>query len=693
MYSRERGTRAPLEPRTRLRARCGQLDVALALRDQRALDRARACPRRRLVRALRGSRHHTKRFPAVPLVVGGNPRFGNYPAPDAGEFSQSSGSEEDDDELETGSRVPWLAAKEPPGLARSVLSSIFCSTSAKPVGGVGVGGVSVPAAEDVSCALCSKSVPGRQRRDPGAPPPFEVMAAEKGCEFCSAPCPDADNGSRFDGETPSEVTRRQTDPDDFRASSPGGMDGDEVGSERAIGCGGPAAFGTHAVVTSSSDVGVDTVDFGGQSSAGLSGVGGDGVLQTNYGSTASGEIEPKAPSSAESGKVDVDGGRCMETDGGEGAERFLESLGRGWHEFAADGRSGGAADVRSSKDGGLDASQSLLPKLHEVLAVDLNIEVCSCYHVHSPSLYSFVCAQLFRRAEYAGHVRDVHSTLADAFGHWLEVRCPLAHLGCTFSAHRRMPRAARVVFSPLTESLGLRRTDAAGAAEERAVSSDRSRPELVEGSSVLSADVRGTSGVVGENVTAPSEPVFSVESCAPEVPALAELAPVATTSLRGNFDAAVSATVPFGLTAAAETDDDPAAFGQSRPQSATHRWKERTPELLTASEFDSAVTLVQRHSKERSPTTVDDDDVLRLTNLPFELLTRVAAFLDAFSLRNLSLTCWLMRDVCRALLRRRGLVVQEWERRWSGDRPRWRVSHQVFAFPEFFERKKHFAEM
>jgi len=105
-------------------------------------------------------------------------------------------------------------------------------------------------------------------------------------------------------------------------------------------------------------------------------------------------------------------------------------------------------------------------------------------------------------------------------------------------------------------------------------------------------------------------------------------------------------------------------------------FKEGTPEMFTSREFDSTVYIRPRMLKE--PTPCDDlEETLCLTGLPYEMLVRVASFLDSFSLCNLSLTCWLLRDVCRSLLRQRGLVVLEWQKDCSRNPPRWKVSHQV----------------
>ena len=147
MYSREHGTSVQ-SAQTNPRARCAQLDVALALRDQRALDTARQFPRRSLVRSLRN--RFTKRHPTVPLLVGGNPTF-------VGEDERNSAelefSDSEDDVMETCSRAPWLTS-EPPGLKKSILSELFGELPTKPAVTENVSNL---VAEDIRCSLCSKA--------------------------------------------------------------------------------------------------------------------------------------------------------------------------------------------------------------------------------------------------------------------------------------------------------------------------------------------------------------------------------------------------------------------------------------------------------------------------------------------------------------------------------------------------------
>ncbi|XP_029109422.1 F-box only protein 30-like isoform X1 [Scleropages formosus] len=72
----------------------------------------------------------------------------------------------------------------------------------------------------------------------------------------------------------------------------------------------------------------------------------------------------------------------------------------------------------------------------------------------------------------------------------------------------------------------------------------------------------------------------------------------------------------------------------------------------------------------------------RLSGLPFEVLQHVAAFLDGFSLCQLSRVSRTMRDLCSSLLQTRGMVVLLWEKRRGA--PCWRIKNKVWRFSTAF---------
>ena len=67
----------------------------------------------------------------------------------------------------------------------------------------------------------------------------------------------------------------------------------------------------------------------------------------------------------------------------------------------------------------------VLPLL-ATLGLDLSIECIPRYQSKPKSMYTFVCAQDFRRDEYPWHYRNWHSEIHGGLDGWLEQRCQLA---------------------------------------------------------------------------------------------------------------------------------------------------------------------------------------------------------------------------------------------------------------------------
>ena len=85
-------------------------------------------------------------------------------------------------------------------------------------------------------------------------------------------------------------------------------------------------------------------------------------------------------------------------------------------------------------------------------------------------MYTFVCAQQFRRDEYHWHSKNIHDDILGGMNNWVEQRCPLASYGCGFSMRRMYPKLcpdgiltdhssqgpnSTIVFSSLVESFGI----------------------------------------------------------------------------------------------------------------------------------------------------------------------------------------------------------------------------------------------
>lgn len=70
----------------------------------------------------------------------------------------------------------------------------------------------------------------------------------------------------------------------------------------------------------------------------------------------------------------------------------------------------------------------------------------------------------------------------------------------------------------------------------------------------------------------------------------------------------------------------------------------------------------------------------RFSELPSEVLRHIARYLDSFSLCQLSLVSWTLREVCASLLESRGIVELQWERTQRPSDPaavRWQVKRKV----------------
>ncbi|XP_070839455.1 F-box only protein 40-like [Chaetodon trifascialis] len=73
------------------------------------------------------------------------------------------------------------------------------------------------------------------------------------------------------------------------------------------------------------------------------------------------------------------------------------------------------------------------------LHLQLQVESVTSRHHKATSAFTFLCGHTFQRREYGRHYKNVHSDIQMSVNGWLEQRCPLAYLGCTFSQIRLQP--------------------------------------------------------------------------------------------------------------------------------------------------------------------------------------------------------------------------------------------------------------
>jgi hypothetical protein len=101
------------------------------------------------------------------------------------------------------------------------------------------------------------------------------------------------------------------------------------------------------------------------------------------------------------------------------------------------------------------------PSSHQVvvsLGLDIILGTITQCHKKPKDMYSFLCAQEFRRDEYSWHYKNVHNDIHSGLNGWLEHRCPLAHYGCMYSLRRLYPqtKGATVIHNDTLDSFGVK---------------------------------------------------------------------------------------------------------------------------------------------------------------------------------------------------------------------------------------------
>ncbi|XP_028253945.1 F-box only protein 30-like [Parambassis ranga] len=72
-------------------------------------------------------------------------------------------------------------------------------------------------------------------------------------------------------------------------------------------------------------------------------------------------------------------------------------------------------------------------------------------------MFPFVCGQSFRRDQFSSHFTNVHGDIHAGLNGWMEHRCPLAYYGCTYSQRRFYPstHGSKVVHDRHLRSFGV----------------------------------------------------------------------------------------------------------------------------------------------------------------------------------------------------------------------------------------------
>lgn len=73
------------------------------------------------------------------------------------------------------------------------------------------------------------------------------------------------------------------------------------------------------------------------------------------------------------------------------------------------------------------------------LYMQVQTESVTRRHNKTSSAFSYMCGHFFRRDEYRSHFRNTHTDIQASLSGWFQQRCPLAYLGCTFTQTRFHP--------------------------------------------------------------------------------------------------------------------------------------------------------------------------------------------------------------------------------------------------------------
>lgn len=377
--SRERQLHIPFH-QPNPNARAGQLDVALALRDQRMLNEWLRAPRRTR-RALRNSL--TRRFPAVPLQLrGASHHHGAVGVESANDGSENSSSLPSravtDDEEDT----PWEARKAPPGLQRSVCSELYRASK--------------QTTESLTAAL--NMITNHNGHRP-------LVVAE----------------SRDGDRRPMRWIDYVDDKENLNGVA-NGWSADEPVEDMDI---EKLASGACGLVVELPRTGT---------SSPASGSNGENM-------DIGGDVELADDAFESPGSYDV---------------LFVD------HTVVSEISAASMTDHARKQPAAVPSvpppPPPTSPPLFVNLGLDLTLESITRYQTKPKSMYTFLCAQEFRRDEYSWHYKNVHSDIHGGLNGWLEQRCPLAHYGCMYSMRRFFPTScgSSIVHNDILESFGVK---------------------------------------------------------------------------------------------------------------------------------------------------------------------------------------------------------------------------------------------
>ncbi|XP_038549953.1 F-box only protein 40 [Micropterus salmoides] len=126
-------------------------------------------------------------------------------------------------------------------------------------------------------------------------------------------------------------------------------------------------------------------------------------------------------------------------------------------------------------------------------------------------------------------------------------------------------------------------------------------------------------------------------------------------------------------------------FSQTRFQPAGHQATIKFCQDVSAVVLQPEVSSLCEGEKTFSPHRNGAHNLDPLSSLPLEILQHIAAYLDSFTLSQLSQVSHLMRDVCATLLQERGMVSLKWVKKtYSHGGSSWKCRKKVWEFSSLF---------
>ena len=383
MHSAMESIRAPL-PLDNPHVRCSQLDVALALRDQRALQAAMKTPKR-IRKVFQNS--ITLKYPSVPLEA-------SYDSTVV-EHNVDNAHDSDDD-----TDAPWEASKYPPGLQRSVIRSIY------------------KASKDTSDSLTYaldyvSSHIGRSGM-------LEKIKEIKEDGY----------GGKEDNSGMGE-SNEENGPN----STENGVSSEKLEDEEKC----------LSFECTESQICEEKTKDSSQTNQ---------KLETNF-SAATTDISNCTQVNQISDSVSEKSTTQSEIQSCENHVQILRDE-QSKEQLDENGEQTNE-NKEQTEENNLQSLYEKKIKLHELLGVSLNIECISKYQPKPIKMFTFLCAQNFRRDEYGWHFKNVHNEIHWGLNGLLEQRCPLAEQGCDFTFQKLYPKLPKgqIVHSSLLESFGL----------------------------------------------------------------------------------------------------------------------------------------------------------------------------------------------------------------------------------------------